>query len=136
MERKAKYPGEVRPAAPRGTANIPKPEKDPVTGQYIGAIGQQYALSADERASVRKILASAQEPLLLSEIADRVDPKLKLISPRFTNLALYVRGLMPVEVEEIEARRPLIAGQERPVQLVKGYRGTDKLRELREKGLA
>ena len=128
MERKGKYPGEVRAAAPRGTANVPKLEKDP-SGQYIGAIGQQYALSGEERASVRKILASAQEPLLLTEIADRVDPKLKLISPRFTNLALYVRGLMPVEVEEIEARRPLIAGQERPVQLVKGYRGTDKLRE-------
>lgn len=85
---KAPYPGEVRKAAPRGTASIFPPEKD-LAGRYVGSLANQGALSGEERHAVRKLLAEAAEPLLLTQIAQAAGMQLTR-ADRISNLANFV----------------------------------------------
>jgi hypothetical protein len=105
-------------------------------GNYVGSIGQQYALSEVERERVRKVLAEAEGTMLLSQLADQVDMKLKFCGPRLSSLERYLAELEPVEVEKVfEERGPTVTGRARGGRAFKGYRGTAKLKELVKKGL-
>jgi hypothetical protein len=111
------------------------PAKDE-SGNYIGAIGSQYDLNDTDRQKVRKLLAESEAPLLLSQIAESVDPKLRFNSPRLASLQRYLDQLAPIEVESVfEAPEPTLTGRTRRGRVFKGYVGTPKLKDLIKKGL-
>lgn len=124
---KAPYPGEVRVRAKPS-----EPEKDPATGQYVGTIGRQGELSAEERRNIRKILASDQAPLHLSALAQAAGVPLTR-ADRLGNLANFVE----IELQrngEVEMKfEPASRGGG---QRFTGWAGTERLTSLLEKGLA
>jgi hypothetical protein len=123
---KAPYPGEHR-----NRAKTPQPEKDPATGQYVGSLANQGALTAEERHNVRKILCSEQAPLHLTQLATMAGVQLTR-ADRLSNLANFVE----VELQrmgEVEMKfQPSPRGQG---ERFAGWAATKRLLSQLEKGL-